>query len=154
MTRKRRRQRGAPKPLDRESQKSDIPLAEGAGGADLRIYQEKPGEVPFLDFVAALKPGEKAAVTASLELLKEMGHLLRPPHNEHLGDRIYYLRILASDGTYRLFYWPFGKGIVILGHGFSKKTRACPAGEINRVRRMRDRFLADPEAHTYKEDPP
>ncbi len=116
------------------------------------IYQERDGRVPFLRFFERLKPREKADVRATLELLKERGHLLRPPHNEHLGGRLYYLRIASVDGHYRVFYWAHGKGIVILGHGFSKKSRQCPPKELDRARKMRERFKIDPAAHTYKEE--
>jgi phage-related protein len=136
------------KPVDKASQKSDTAKVVGRQSAELRIYQEKPGDVPLLDFLDGLKPSDVAEVRAALGLLAEKGHELRPPLNEHLGDQIYYLRINGEDGTYRVFYWPFGKGIVVLGHGFSKKQQKCPPEQIKRAKKMKARFEANPEAHT------
>jgi phage-related protein len=142
----------AKKRIDRASQKSDTFQEVERHGAVLRIYQEKPGEVPLLEFLDGLKPSEVAEVRAALGLLAEKGHELRPPLNEHLGDQIYYLRISGEDGTYRVFYWPSGKGIVVLGHGFSKKQQKCPPEQIKRAKKMKARYEADPVAHTYEGD--
>ena len=111
------------------SQKSDT-QPSGFPAANLVVYQEAPGNVPFLDFYDSRKKRKKADILAALERLRQFGHALRPPYNEHLGDQMYYLRIPSEDGAYRIFYWPHGKGVVILGHGFSKKERTCPPGEI------------------------
>ena len=135
--------------IDKVSQKSDTRGREKVSLTELRIYQEKPGDVPFLEFLAERKDTEKIDIRAALTLLRFKGHALRPPHNEHLGDQIYYLRINSEDGTYRVFYWPFGKGIVILGHGFSKKTGQCPPEQIERARKLRRRFESDPQTHTF-----
>lgn len=90
--------------------------------------------MPLLDFLDGLKPSDVAEVRAALGLLAGKGHELRPPLNEQLGDQISCLRINGEDGTHRVFYWPFGKGIVVLGHGFSKEAaevsaRAGQAGQ-------------------------
>lgn len=62
-----------------------------------------------------------------------------------------YKGVRGDDGTYRVFYFPHGKGVCVLGHGFSKKTSKCPPAEVKRAEKMRKRFVADPVAHTYEE---
>lgn len=138
------------KTLDAMSQKRDTPPVGPAPVTDVRIYQEKPGDVPLLDFVGKQRVRVRQEIIAAVEELRIQGHRMRPPHNEHLGGQLYYLRIDAEDGTYRVFYWPHGRGIVILGHGFSKKTNRCPTGEIKRAEAFRARYAADPEFHTYR----
>lgn len=118
----------------------------------LLIYQEKPQQVPLLDFLDALKLSDRMAVLALMEELARLGHRLRPPHNEHLGDQLFYLRVKGEDGAYRVFYFPHGKGICVLCHGFSKKTRKCPPQEIERARKMRAKFESEPHSHTYEEE--
>lgn len=142
--------RKSSKGVDRTSQKSDTPDAGREGKTEIRVYQEKPGDVPLIDFMDKLKLSDRMAILSVIEALGQLGHEMRPPHNEHLGDQLYYLRVRGEDGTYRVFYWPFGKGIVILGHGFSKKTDKCPPRELKRAQRMRERFAADPVRHTHK----
>lgn len=137
------------KALDGKSQNSDASTVPHRGGAKLRIYQENPGDVPLLDFLADLRDSARVEIIASIEALGRLGHRMRPPHNEHLGDQLYYLRINGEGGTYRVFYWPFGQGIVVLGHGFSKKTNRCPPQEIGKAMKQRERFAADPAGHTY-----
>ncbi|MBI5154637.1 type II toxin-antitoxin system RelE/ParE family toxin [Candidatus Poribacteria bacterium] len=147
---KRKQPGGSPNEVDGESQKGDARDVGRGVGVDLRIYQEGPGDVPFLRFFEERKDAEKVAIRAALGRLRQLGNTLRPPLNEHLGEQIYYLRIAAGDGHWRVFYWPFGRGVVILGHGFSKKTAKCPPSEIKRAMKMKQRFAEDPVAHTYR----
>lgn len=51
-----------------------------------------------------------------------------------------------------MFYRPFGKGIVVLRHGFSKKTKKCPPEQLKRAVQMKRRFEADPAAHTFERE--
>ncbi len=140
------------KGVDRTSQKSDTPSVGSGGQTDVRIFQNKPGDVPLLEFFDERKSVEMADIRAAIGRLAKEGFGLRPPANEHLGGQLYYLRIQSEDGTYRLFYWPFGKGVVILGHGFSKKTNTCPPNEIKRALKCRKLFESDPEHHTFTGD--
>lgn len=117
---------------------------------EIRIFQEKPGRVPLVEFLNGRKARDRAKIIAALEDLAKFGNNLRPPATEHLGDKLYYLRIRGEDGTYRIFYWPTGRSIVVLGHGFAKKTPKAPPEEIDRARRMRARYEADSAAHTFR----
>lgn len=150
MANKHTKRRSTYKPIDGTSQKSDTPPVEKSGHTEVRIFQNKPGDVPLLEFLNTKKPRVQLAVIAAIERLKQEGHRLRPPLNEHLGDQLYYLRITAEDGTYRVFYWPHGKGIVVLAHGFAKKTNQCPPAEIRSALKSKRLFEIDPEAHTYR----
>lgn len=140
------------KSIDGASQKSDNRDAGGGKKTKLVIYQDKPRVVPLLIFLDGLKRSDRMAVVAVIEELERLGHGMRPPHSEHLGNQLYYLRVRGEDGSYRVFYFPHGKGICVLGHGFMKKTDKCPPEELKRARRMRERFEADPESHTYEEN--
>lgn len=137
--------------LDPMSQKRDDPGETGGRSSerDLLVYRDAPGRIPLFDFLAERKEAERVSIRATLEHLRDRGHELRPPVTEHLGNRLYYLRVTTLDGTYRIFYWPFGKGIVVAGHGFSKKSGKCPPSEIERAERCRKRFEADPARHTH-----
>lgn len=143
------RKKRKPPGLDRTSQKSDVEKQAG-DGAEVRLFQTSPGDAPLIEFMWGLKLRDQMVVLAAIEALKALGHRMRPPQNEHLGDQLYYLRFNGEDGTFRVFYWPFGKGVVVVGHGFSKKSQACPPAEIERAKKHRSLFQQDPEFHTYR----
>jgi phage-related protein len=82
-----------------------------------------------------------------------MGHELRRPEADYLGDGIHELRARAGRMNYRVLYFFHGRHTAVLAHAFTKEGRV-PRAEIDRSMRRRTEFLADPEKHTYEEDPP
>ncbi len=56
---------------------------------------------------------------------------------KHLEDGIYEIRIEASSNIYRIFTFFDDNKLVILLHGFQKKTQKTPRKEIERAKKMR-----------------
>lgn len=66
----------------------------------------------------------------SMELLMVFGNQLRMPYSESLRDGIFELRTVFGNNITRLLYF-FDEGkIVIITHGFIKKTEKTPLDEI------------------------
>lgn len=99
------------------------------------FYYVSPRGEDFVDeFISSLT--NKAVVgriAAKLEYLKQYGPLAKPPAIEHLGDKLYTLRVPFGRLEIRIFYFFDGKDI-ILTHGFLKKTPKLPASEIDRAK--------------------
>jgi len=96
---------------------------------------------------------EKAKVQcrARLELLAEQGHQLRRPAADYLRDGIYELRAKAGRVQHRMLYFFHGRTAAVISHGITKQVSAVPPTEIERARRRKQAFEADPPSHTQKE---
>ena len=76
---------------------------------------------------------------------------LRRPAADYLRDGIYELRAKAGRVQYRMLYFFQGRQAVVISHGITKQEATVPATEIERARRRKQAFEADPPRHTYKE---
>lgn len=72
-----------------------------------------------------------AKILGDLEILDEVGHLLRPPKSKKITDNLYELRILGNPSL-RIFYTFYKTKIFIL-HAFVKKSQKIPPQELNKA---------------------
>jgi phage-related protein len=115
------------------------------------FFRDEDGGAPFLDWFDRLPEKAKVQCRARLELLAEQGHQLRRPAADYLRDGIYELRAKAGRVQYRMLYFFHGRQVVVISHGITKQEAAVPPTEIERARRRKRVFEADPPRHTHKE---
>ena len=114
---------------------------EEKDGFELELYAGENGEVPFYEFIKELSPKLKAKVIRDLDVLERFGNELREPYSKPLGQGIFELRTLfGKDITRTLYFFYFGKKIIIT-HGFVKKQKKTPAGEIKRALKFREDWI-------------
>lgn len=106
------------------------------------------GSCPVLDWLDRLqsKPRDKCIVR--IERLAELGHELRRPEADTLRDGIHELRAAYRGVQHRLLYF-FHEGLAVLVVGVTKE-RAVPDAEIERAKRRRTAYVAEPASHTYR----
>lgn len=102
-----------------------------------------------MDWFASLPLKAKVQRRARLELLAEEGHQLRRPAADYLRDDIYELRARAQGVQYRMLYFFHGRTAVVISHGLTKQQAVVPPIEIERARRRKQAFEANPVRHTY-----
>ena len=113
------------------------------------IFREEDQSTPFLDWFDGLPVKAKVQCRARLQLLADQGHLLRRPAAEYLRDDIYELRAKAEGINYRLLYFFHGRAAVVISHGLTKQQAIVPPIEIERARRRKQAFTANPARHTH-----
>jgi len=113
------------------------------------FYAEDPESCPLLRWLERLPPKARDKCIVRLERLEEMGHELRRPEADMLRDGIYELRASYQGVHYRILYF-FHQGVAVLCHGIAKESEV-PAMEIQRAKKRKAAFEADPELHTYRE---
>ncbi len=62
---------------------------------------------------------------------------------KHLEDGIYEIRIEAGNNIYRIFSFFDDNKLVILLHGFQKKTQKTPRREIEQAKKLRRMYYED-----------
>jgi len=83
------------------------------------------------DFLLSFDDGTVAKILGDLELLDELGHLLRPPKSKKIVKDLYELRVLGNLSI-RIFYTFYKNNIVVL-HAFVKKSQKIPKQELEKV---------------------
>lgn len=118
---------------------------------EIVVYQEKVDDVPLLGWMESLPQKLQDKWTARFELLEQQGYELRRPIIGKLRDKIYELRVEWKNVNYRVLYGFVGQNIVLLTHGCSKEGKV-PEVEIDDAIERRQKYLSDPEGHTYTEE--
>lgn len=69
---------------------------------------------------------------------------------KHLEDGIFEIRVEVGSNIYRIFTFFDDNKLVILQHGFQKKTQKTPRKEIERAKKLRRDYYADKESKNNK----
>lgn len=97
---------------------------------EITYYETPQGSSPVFEFIQNLDPKVKSKVIAVMNLLKEFGTLVGPPHSKKVtGTPLWELRILGSDNI-RIFYVAIVNRKFLLLHGFQKKRQKTDKKEI------------------------
>jgi phage-related protein len=97
----------------------------------IRMFRSERGEAPVEAYLAELEPKHRRKIAAHLELLAREGPNLRRPYADVLDGPLRELRVSLGRLEHRILYYFVLRDLVILVHGFLKKTRAVPQSEID-----------------------
>jgi phage-related protein len=61
------------------------------------------------------------------------------------ADGLYEIRIQLGNNIYRIFCFYDDHNIVVIGHGFQKKTQKTPIKEIERAKKIRKEYFDEKE---------
>ena len=101
----------------------------------LECYLDARGNNLIEEFIRHLPEAERAIVRARIDFLAEVGNRAREPLSKGFGKGLFELRVRAS----RIFYCFRPGGIIVLLHGFTKKSQKTPQREMQiAVTRMED----------------
>ena len=89
-------------------------------------------------FVRSLDPVAKNQTLVMVDMLEEMGYLLKMPFSKSLGKGLFELRVVGNNHV-RIFY-SFYDGKIYLLHGIIKKTQRIPQREIALSRNIKKRL--------------
>ena len=93
---------------------------------EIRLYVDNRRRMPVEDFIGQLPEEDQARVRAAIKFLGEVGNGLREPQSKSLGGGLFELRVRSR----RIFYCFLRTGIIVLLHGFTKKTQRTPPGQL------------------------
>jgi len=95
----------------------------------------------FEDFFALQNDKVKKKILWTLKILEELPKIpetyLKKIKN---SDGIYEVRIQQGNNIYRIFCFFEDQNIVVLGHGFQKKTQKTPKQEIERANQIKKSY--------------
>lgn len=107
----------------------------------VEFYPTARGDEPTREFIDSLEMKARAKVYRWLGLLEEMGPDLPRPFADVLSGPIRELRISSGRLEVRLLYFFHGRTVIVIAHGFLKKTRTVSAGDLERAERAQADWL-------------
>lgn len=111
-------------------------------GKTVIFYKTVDGKRPIQDSLDSL-PGKVAQKVAwVLSLLEDLEVVPSTYFKKLAGtEEIWECRIQFASNAYRIFCFFEGNSVVILTHGFAKKTQKTPQQEIERAEAYRRDYL-------------
>jgi len=111
-------------------------------GKTVTFYTTVDGKCPIQGFLDSL-PGKVAQkVTWVLKLLEDLDTVPSNYFKKLTGTKeIWECRIAFGSNAYRIFCFFAGESVVVLTHGFAKKSQKTPKAEIEKAEAYRRDFL-------------
>jgi len=107
----------------------------------VHFYIDERGDAPVRSFIKEFNKNSRAKIGRYIDLLEQHGPDLPRPYADQVRNKIRELRVRATDGNIRIFYFFFVDRNIILLHAFKKKTQELPEGEIEQAERNMHHFL-------------
>ena len=106
------------------------------------FYRTADGKCPVLDFLDSLSDKVVRKVTWVLKLLEDLDTVPSNYFKKLTGtEDIWECRITFGSNAYRIFCFFAGNSVVVLTHGFTKKSQKAPISEIERAEAYRKDYL-------------
>ncbi|MBI4979182.1 MAG: type II toxin-antitoxin system RelE/ParE family toxin [Spirochaetes bacterium] len=100
------------------------------------FYHKVNGDCPVQEFLDSLSGKVAQKVGWTLELIENQ-RFVPAKCLEHLDDGIYEVRVKFGSDIFRILCFFTGGNVVLLTHGFVKKTQKTPPGEIDMAKKYR-----------------
>ncbi|HWS16335.1 MAG TPA: type II toxin-antitoxin system RelE/ParE family toxin [Candidatus Methylomirabilis sp.] len=114
----------------------------------VRFYQAEDGKTPVKDFLDSL-PGKIAQKVLWVLMVAEELDILPTTYFKKLvgSDDIWECRVQFGSNDYRILCFHEGGSVLVLTHGFMKKTQKTPAKEIERAETYKRDYLRRHKRH-------
>lgn len=103
------------------------------------FYVTEAGDEPVAEFLRSLDQRTQVRFDWSIEQLRLRNIQAREPLVKHLEGKLWELRRERGTNIYRMLYVLLSNRRILFLHGFQKRTRKTPRGEIEiAMRRLAD----------------
>ncbi len=108
----------------------------------VNFYTTEDGKCPVVDFLDSLSAKEVRKITWVLQLVEEL-EMVPVTYFKKLvnTEGIWEVRAQAGNNIFRLLGFLDGDNLVILNHGFQKKTQKTPGKDIKIAEQRRKDYL-------------
>jgi len=108
---------------------------------EIEFYTTPKGDTPVQDFLNSLEAKPRAKLIGMLELLEEKGNTLREPYSKKIDKDILELRCKQGSNIYRVMYFFYYHGKIVMTNGLVKKTQKTPKSVIALARRYMNAYI-------------
>lgn len=95
----------------------------------------------FRDFYITQKPKVKKKIVWTLKVIEEVERI-PDVYLKHLEgtDGIYEIRVQVGNDIFRIFSFFDKNNLIIIGHGFQKKSQKVPKAQIEQAEKIRKEY--------------
>jgi phage-related protein len=107
------------------------------------FYHTNDGKVPAREYIDSLDGKQAQKVTQTLESIRDYeGRVPSTMLKKLKGTNIWEVRVIFAGNIFRLLSFFDAGNLIIVAHGFTKKTQKTPKREIDTAERRRRNYFA------------
>ncbi len=107
----------------------------------IEFYRTEKGKCPIEEFLDSLPAKAAQKVAWVLEIIEELPIVPTSYFKKLVNTNLWECRIQSGTDIYRLLCFMKGNSVVVLTHGFIKKTQKTPPVEIEKAEKLRLDYL-------------
>ena len=106
------------------------------------FYTTRRGDSPIDKFLDGLRKKARAKIEALIAFLEQQGPNLRRPYADRVRRKMNELRVVFAGDQFRILYFFFVRNMVVLLHGFTKKTQKLKESDIKIAEDRREDWVS------------
>ncbi|HNW16026.1 MAG TPA: type II toxin-antitoxin system RelE/ParE family toxin [bacterium] len=107
---------------------------------EIELMENDNGKCEALEFIENLNEKTQLKVEYVFKLVEDLP-IVPAEYLKKLSGQIYEIRVQVGSNAYRFLSF-FHKGdLIVVTHGFQKKSQKTPPNEIARAEKLRGRYL-------------
>lgn len=108
---------------------------------EIELMETDKGKCESLEFIDKQNEKTQRKIYYVLKLVEDLEVVPRE-YLKKLKDKIYEIRVQMANNIFRFLCF-FHKGnLVVVTHGFQKKSQKTPQGEIEKAEKLRKEYLS------------
>jgi phage-related protein len=111
------------------------------------FFQSDTGKMPVRDWLLGLSAEDKKIIGEDIKTV-ELGWPVGMPVAKPLGDKLFEVRSVLKNGDRARIIFTIYKSLMILLHGFIKKTKKTRKRDLELAKTRMRKFLQDSKART------
>ncbi len=108
---------------------------------DVAFYNDESDHTPVSEFLFSLSEKERNKCFQYIDILSEFEGRLPAQYIKHIEGDLWELRPEFGGVEMRLFYFLWTGDLIVLLHGFKKKSQKTPVREIATAKRRMESLL-------------
>lgn len=111
------------------------------------FFQSETGKMPVREWLLGLSTEDKKIIGEDIKTA-ELGWPVGMPVARPLGDKLFEVRSVIKNGDQARIIFTIYKSLMILLHGFIKKSKKTPKRDLELAKNRMKKFVQDAKAKT------
>jgi len=107
------------------------------------FFQSDRGKMPVRDWLVGLTTKDKKIIGEDIKTV-EFGWPIGMPVVRSLGDKLFEVRSILENGDEARIIFTIYKNLMVLLHGFIKKSKKTPKRNLDLARKRMRKFFQNP----------
>lgn len=107
---------------------------------EIDFFERANGKCPTIDFISSLDRKIQRKIEFIFKIVEDF-QIVPSEYLKNINRDIYEIRVQLSGNIYRFLCFFYKGNIIVVTHGFQKKTQKTPMKEITRAEALRKEYL-------------